>query len=116
MSGENVAGHRCDTGHFDRTVCPEPCGRMHSYCTTCGERHDDCAHDPAALSEVAAGKGPKWADLFGAAPGINLTGEPSEVTLPELTAIVRNAVALGDPAASARWMQAHLHITRRADA
>lgn len=40
-----MSEHRCDTGHFDRTLCPEPCGYMHSYCTTCGERQDPCAHD-----------------------------------------------------------------------
>lgn len=40
-----MSDHRCDTGNFDRTICPEPCGRMHSYCDTCGERQDRCAHD-----------------------------------------------------------------------
>jgi hypothetical protein len=37
--------HECDSGHFDRVVCPEPCGVMHSYCTVCGRRVDPCAHD-----------------------------------------------------------------------
>ena len=41
--------HRCDTGHFDRTICPEPCGYMHSYCATCGKRQDPCAHDAAPI-------------------------------------------------------------------
>jgi hypothetical protein len=30
---------------FDRTICPEPCGSMHYYCTECGKRMDGCAHD-----------------------------------------------------------------------
>ena len=43
---EEIFGHhRCDTGHFDRTICPEPCGVMHSYCATCGRRQDRCAHE-----------------------------------------------------------------------
>lgn len=41
-----MSDHDCDTGHFDRTTCPEPCGRMHSFCSTCGERQDECAHEP----------------------------------------------------------------------
>ena len=40
-----MADHVCDAGDFDRTVCPEPCGMMHSYCTFCGKRQDSCAHD-----------------------------------------------------------------------
>lgn len=43
---ETVRDHACDTGHFDRTICPEPCGAMHSFCATCGDRQDACAHDP----------------------------------------------------------------------
>ena len=27
---------------FDRTICPEPCGMMHYYCTECGEPQDRC--------------------------------------------------------------------------
>ena len=27
---------------FDRTVCPEPCGSMHTICSTCGYIIDDC--------------------------------------------------------------------------
>lgn len=42
---KDVPPHECDTGHFDRTICPEPCGYMHSYCATCGVRQDPCAHD-----------------------------------------------------------------------
>ena len=40
-----VEDHTCDTGDFDRTICPEPCGYMHSYCARCGVRQDPCAHD-----------------------------------------------------------------------
>lgn len=40
--------HVCDTGHFDRTLCPEPCGAMHSFCATCDVRQDPCAHDEPA--------------------------------------------------------------------
>lgn len=42
--------HVCDWGHFDRTVCPDPCGGMHSYCTVCGRRADPCAHDQGGES------------------------------------------------------------------
>ena len=41
--------HHCDTGHFDRTICPEPCGTMHSFCSTCGKRQDACAHEPEGV-------------------------------------------------------------------
>lgn len=37
--------HGCDNGDFDRTICPEPCGSMHSYCTRCGARAGACALD-----------------------------------------------------------------------
>lgn len=40
-----VVAHDCDTGIFDRCVCPPPCGAMHSYCGTCGARQDPCAHE-----------------------------------------------------------------------
>lgn len=45
--GQGGDVHVCDTGFFDRTVCPEPCGTMHSYCThaDCGARAETCAHD-----------------------------------------------------------------------
>ena len=35
-------GHDCDSGVFDRTLCPEPCGWMHSYCSICGDPQDEC--------------------------------------------------------------------------
>lgn len=28
---------------FDRSICPEPCGMMHTYCTLCGDTLDYCA-------------------------------------------------------------------------
>lgn len=37
--------HNCDTGWFDRVICPEPCGTMHSYCSVCGELQDECTLD-----------------------------------------------------------------------
>lgn len=37
-----VEPHICDTGDFTRTVCPEPCGTMHSRCCTCGELAEPC--------------------------------------------------------------------------
>jgi hypothetical protein len=40
-----VPNHTCDTGDFDRNICPDPCGYMHSYCATCGVRQDPCAHE-----------------------------------------------------------------------
>ncbi|GAB2733674.1 hypothetical protein [Nocardioides pakistanensis] len=39
---ETLTGHACDTGRFDRSVCPEPCGAMHSFCTLCGARQGPC--------------------------------------------------------------------------
>lgn len=51
-----MSDHTCDTGCFDRTLCPEPCNMMHSYCTYCGARQDPCAHVPMArptLQDVA---------------------------------------------------------------
>lgn len=44
--------HECDSGNFDRSVCPDPCGAMHSYCVQCGERQDPCAHDSNTASEA----------------------------------------------------------------
>lgn len=29
---------------FSRTLCAEPCGMMHTYCTRCAAMIDDCAH------------------------------------------------------------------------
>jgi hypothetical protein len=40
-----MTAHVCDTGEQDRTLCPEPCGTGHVYCTVCGERQDQCALD-----------------------------------------------------------------------
>lgn len=45
--------HSCDSGNFDRAICPEPCGMMHSYCTTCGERADKCAHEGSTREPVS---------------------------------------------------------------
>ena len=45
-----MTDHVCDAGDFDRSICPEPCGRMHSYCTYCGARQDPCAHDRAVAA------------------------------------------------------------------
>ncbi len=42
--------HAC-TEHgtwFDRSVCAEPCGAMHTRCTNCGVALDACPHQPAA--------------------------------------------------------------------
>ena len=39
------ASHTCDAGHFDRTICPEPCDSMHFCCSGCGARQDVCTHD-----------------------------------------------------------------------
>lgn len=27
---------------FDRTICADPCGSMHTYCEDCGKCLDDC--------------------------------------------------------------------------
>lgn len=43
--GVQPEAHECDSGGFDRSMCPDPCRTMHSYCTTCGARRDPCAHD-----------------------------------------------------------------------
>lgn len=37
--------HVCDSGGFDRTLCPSPCDSMHFYCTECGKRQDQCAFE-----------------------------------------------------------------------
>lgn len=34
--------HECDTGDFDRIVCPPPCETMHSYCSVCGKEGETC--------------------------------------------------------------------------
>lgn len=44
--GPPKIGHACDGGDFDRSVCPEPCNAMHTYCTVCGKRQDGCGHYP----------------------------------------------------------------------
>jgi hypothetical protein len=36
---------------FDRSICPEPCGTMHTRCVDCGRPVDGCPHDQAAPSE-----------------------------------------------------------------
>ncbi len=41
--------HHCDAGDFSRMVCPEPCGTMHSYCSTCGSLQDECPNAGLAL-------------------------------------------------------------------
>jgi hypothetical protein len=46
MTPDDVTPHVCDSGNFDRTICPDPCGAMHSFCDTCGQRQDPCAHEP----------------------------------------------------------------------
>lgn len=35
---------------FDRSICADPCGMMHSYCTDCGHMMERCA-----FQEKAAG-------------------------------------------------------------
>lgn len=37
-----VPEHDCDTGFFDRVLCPPPCSMMHSYCTVCHDLQDTC--------------------------------------------------------------------------
>src|SRR5690625_733787 len=50
---ETTTAHECDSGDFDRTICG--CGAMHSYCTGCGTRQDDCrAETTTATTEDAA--------------------------------------------------------------
>lgn len=49
MSG--IPAHVCDSGDFDRSICPDPCGAMHSYCDTCGKRQDPCAHDTREVTD-----------------------------------------------------------------
>lgn len=39
---ETPCEHRGGTW-FDRTICREPCGAMHTCCTDCGEPIDTCA-------------------------------------------------------------------------
>jgi hypothetical protein len=35
---------------FSRTLCSEPCGNMHTYCTECGACLDHCANENVDLS------------------------------------------------------------------
>jgi hypothetical protein len=51
MTPDDVTPHVCDSGNFDRSICPDPCGMMHSYCATCGKRQDRCAHDDSPAPE-----------------------------------------------------------------
>lgn len=46
LAADEVPGpHDCDSGDFDRVACPEPCGTMHTYCSTCGDIQDICVLD-----------------------------------------------------------------------
>lgn len=38
-------GHPSDDTWFDREVCPEPCGMMHTRCKGCGTDADGCHWD-----------------------------------------------------------------------
>lgn len=59
--------HVCDSGWFDRRICSEPCGAMHSYCDVCGKRQGPCANDtPRASLLPSAEVAPSYAD-----PGSN---------------------------------------------
>lgn len=41
-----VPEHVCDDLETDWAVCAPPwCQKVHHFCTTCGERQDDCALD-----------------------------------------------------------------------
>ncbi len=37
---------------FDRSICPEPCGSMHYYCTDCGMRMGRCALDYVPKGDI----------------------------------------------------------------
>lgn len=47
---------------FDRTICPEPCGGMHTRCTACGEALDHCAIERAATTETRTEYGARFED------------------------------------------------------
>lgn len=38
---------------FSREVCPDPCGKMHNYCTDCGLRMEGCPLEEEALRHRA---------------------------------------------------------------
>lgn len=38
-------GHDPEDNWFDRTLCPEPCGSMHTRCGECGRAHGRCPLD-----------------------------------------------------------------------
>lgn len=42
--GQAEVDHFCDSGDFDRSICPEPCNTMHSFCALCGQLMDHCAN------------------------------------------------------------------------
>ena len=45
VSRPPAATHTCDTGHFDRDLCADPCATMHSYCSRCGTPAEPCPHN-----------------------------------------------------------------------
>lgn len=42
---KSPCGHNPGSNWFDRTLCPEPCGKMHTCCRECGAILDGCAHE-----------------------------------------------------------------------
>lgn len=37
--------HVCNDQGQDRSLCPEPCGRNHLFCSACGRQADPCVHE-----------------------------------------------------------------------
>lgn len=75
---------------FSRTLCPEPCGMMHNYCTECGTCIDECASIGAQLrlderfAELRA-LGENW-DSYGGRPLQPGVEERARKILADLTA------------------------------
>lgn len=82
--------HVCDSGHFDRTVCPEPCGYMHSFCSICGRRADACAHD--RVSEMIA-DGLAYAQIIDALKKARLARGMRQVDVAEIMGGVQSWIS-----------------------
>jgi hypothetical protein len=49
---------------FDRSVCADPCGAMHTWCLDCPDRLDDCAHDVPPPAPVQPEPVAPWPPAF----------------------------------------------------
>lgn len=50
ITGTKPCDHTAHSTRFDRTVCAEPCGVMHTRCAGCGAATDECRHTRPATT------------------------------------------------------------------